>query len=103
MVNNRAKEISLMAVMSLKEDLQTRSLPNITNSIESFVILYFPQCGPTIWLTPRTKVTRTSPAKMLPARVILKVSLSCPIPISQMTYSAKDFGDSALIYICKNN
>lgn len=37
-----------MSMMSLKEDLQTRNLPNITNSIESFVSLYFQQRGPRI-------------------------------------------------------
>ena len=54
-----------MSAMSLKDDLHTQ-IPNITNSIESSVSLYFQQRGPRIWAAPKTMTTRTSPAKMLP-------------------------------------
>jgi hypothetical protein len=64
-----------MSVMSLKEHLQTRNLPNITNSMESFVSLYFQQRGPRIWAVPRATTASASPKKMVLVGVILKASL----------------------------
>lgn len=65
-----------MSVMSLKEDLQTRNLPNITNSMESFVSLYFQQRGTRIWAAPRTTTANASPRRIVLVGVILKVVIS---------------------------
>ncbi len=61
-----------MSVMSSNKQLQTRNFPNITNSIESAVSLYFQQRGPTTWPTPEATTANASPKKMLFAEVILE-------------------------------
>ncbi len=61
-----------MSVMSLKEDLQTRNLPNITNSMESFVSLYFQQRGPRTWAALKMMTANVSPKKKLFPGVILR-------------------------------
>jgi len=65
-----------MSVMSSKEELQTRNLPNITNSMESFVSLYFQQRGPRIWAAPNMMTANASPKKMSLPGVILKPNLN---------------------------
>jgi len=84
-MKDRAKEMGRISDISSKEHLQTRSFPNIMNSIESSLILYFPQRGPRIWLALKTIATRANPARMLPAVIILKADLKHPVPTPQMT------------------